>query len=696
MPANSDKEAQLQKGDELGRNECKHLGLIGDGDEPYSIAIANYRCSLSSPCMKRHICTLVGVLMALCLAAPAHAQQQPQELTTGTHFLVGFIHPDRAPGEPLADSSYRIIITAAKGARVAVGSRTFVAEPNLPLEVKLPVTTVINVTSDRPITVVSRQAMLGNGEQSWHLPVTAWGTSYRPFAWWTDRHGLDSASLMYSCAQRLIIAAHNGTKVTVQTLRGTIDTMLDAGQSWLVKENIDTGSYRSTASDPTGLLITATKPIGVVSGHAKTAVLAYPDGLPLTGPYARSANRCRGNLHDAMLPATMGATEFVTVPMIYTPTRERGLDLRDQGIGDDRGDLVRFIALEDSTLVLRINATGAPDTVAILNRGNSWMDTRVEQSTHWRTSRPALCAQYGKSYGHITSQTVRPEDDPSTDAGMPLLMTVPGTDRWTSHASFATFSETFNALSLTVRTSDLPFVRINSIAASQWGKYSVVPGSSFTSMRLVLPHGSYTLTADSSRTFCCWTYGSLDGFQLGRIYGSVAGMDLRLACDDTVHLSLSMQADSAHATALVSSAGAPCSEIAMLYLDDAVNIDWVRRDSTLVMRQLDARKSGSGTVVAISTSGKQRRQEVSFTTSSVEHPTSLHTPLVFQTDDASSIVITNLGDITDDRIRVFSLDGRCLYDAHVAGDLVTIPAQLFRAGLHIVYVNKYVVSFLIL
>ncbi|MFM8770834.1 MAG: IgGFc-binding protein, partial [Candidatus Kapaibacterium sp.] len=544
--------------------------------------------------MKRHICTLVGVLMALCLLAPVYAQQQSHELTTGTHFLVGFIHPDRAPGEPLADSSYRIIITAAKGARVAVGSRMFTAEPNLPLEVKLPVTSVINVTSDRPITVVSRQAMLGNGEQSWHLPVSAWGTSYRPFAWWTDRYGLDSASLVYSSAQRLIIAAHDETKVTAQTLRGTIDTILNAGQSWLVREDIDTGSYRSTASDPTGLLITATKPIGVVSGHTKAAVLAYPDGLPMTGPYARSANRCRGNLQDAMLPATMGGTEFVTVPMIYTPTRERGLDLRDQGIGDDRGDVVRFVALEDSTVVIRMTPTGNPDTAAILGRGNSWMDTHVEQATAWRTSRPVLCAQYGKSYGHITSQTVRPEDDPSTDAGMPLLMTVPGTDRWTSHATLQTFSETFNALSLVVRTADLPYVRINNIVASSWGKHSALAGSPFTTMRLVLPHGAYTVAADSGRTFCCWTYGSLDGFQLGRIYGSVAGMDMRNACPDSVSLSVNIAPDSATAVASVSSSNTPCSEIAMLYLDDAVNIDWERRDSVVVMRHRDTRSSARG------------------------------------------------------------------------------------------------------
>lgn len=646
--------------------------------------------------MKRRICTLVGLLTVLCLAGGAHAQQQPQELTTGTHFLVGFIHPDRAAGEPLADSSYRIIVSAAKGARVSVGSRVFTVEPNLPLEVKLPIATVVDVTSDRPITVVSRQAMLGNGEQSWHLPVAAWGTSYHAFAWWTDRHGLDSASLVYSAAQRLIIAAHDRTKVTVQTLRGTIDTMLDAGQWWLVKEGIDTSSYRTAASDPTGLLINATKPIGVVSGHAKAAVLAYPDGLPMTGPYARPANRCRGTLQDAMLPTTMGGTEFVTVPMIYTPTRERGLDLQDQGVGDDRGDVVRIVALEDSTMVVRMNSAGVPDTVALLARGDSWMDTRVEQSTLWRTSHPALCAQYGKSYGHITSQTVRPEDDPSTDAGMPLLMIVPGTDRWTQRASLQTFSETFNALSLTLRTEDLPFVRINNIAASSWGKHSAIAGSPYTTMRLILTHGAYTITADSGRVFSCWTYGSLDGFQLGRIYGSVAGMDLRNTCTDSVSLSVNVSTDSATATASVGSLAMPCSDVAMLYLDDAVNIDWERRDTLIVMRHRDKRSSASGNVVAVSTSGRRVTSPVSFAVSGVSDESGKNAARVYHDRAMNAIVISNIGNHRDDHIAVFTLDGKCLYEAAVSADPTIIPAYFFRAGMHLVRVKKFTIAFLMM
>ncbi|MEY3386895.1 MAG: hypothetical protein RIR53_1706, partial [Bacteroidota bacterium] len=89
------------------------------------------------------------------------------ELTTGTHFYVGFIHPDRAAGEPLPDSCYRVVIHARQTCMVTVDSRTLRAEAGQPLIVKLPVKDVVEVTSTRPISVFSHQDLDGNGEQSW-------------------------------------------------------------------------------------------------------------------------------------------------------------------------------------------------------------------------------------------------------------------------------------------------------------------------------------------------------------------------------------------------------------------------------------------------------------------------------------------------------------------------------------------------
>ncbi len=638
--------------------------------------------------MTRHICTLIVILFSVLRVSLEATENGSTELTTGTRFLVGFIHPDRAPGEPLPDSAYRVLIHASLGASITVDGRNVTIEPGVTAEIKLPVSTVVDVRSDRPVSVWSRQSMNGNGEQSLHLPVSAWDKYYRAFAWWTDRHGLDSASMNYSSAKRLIIAAYDSTLVTVETRNGTIDTTLNAGQWWLVSERIDTSSIRSVESDPTGLLISASRPIGVVSGHAKAGVLAYPDGLPMTGPYARAANRCRGNLHDAMFPASMAGTEFVTVPMSYTPTRERGLDLRDQGIGDDRGDVIRFVALSDSTVIHRVDSTGVALPVANLSKGASWMDTRSEHPTFWRTSRPALCAHYGKSYGHITSQTVRPEDDPSTDAGMPLLMMVPDIDRWTTSAHLRAYAETFNAISLVMRTVDVAAIRINGKPTPSTARVITVPGTPFSSLRLTLPQGAYTIRSISDRPFVCWTYGSLDGFQLGQIYGSLSSVDTRRRCGDSVDVTVRYFGDSAIATASVVNSGQACSEIAMLYLENGANLTSSLQNGELSIQRLDARIQGRGQVVGVSTSGYVTRRSLDFPTTSVlADKVTSHFGIRYH-PASNSVVISGITGVGQSRLSVFTVRGECIHESSFTGDSVEIVVPSIAPGVYFVVVNN--------
>ncbi len=646
--------------------------------------------------MTRHFCTLAVALLLLVHKSVAATDDGQTELANGTRFLVGFIHPDRAPGEPLPDSAYRVLVYASKGASITVDGRMITIDPGATAEVKLPVSTVVDIRSDRPVSVWSRQAMNGNGEQSLHLPVASWGAEYRAFAWWNDRHGLDSLSMKYSSAKRLIIAAYDSTRVSVETCDGTIDTILNADEWWLVSERIDTATLRSADSDPTGLLISATHPIGVVSGHAKAGVLAYPDGLPMTGPYARPANRCRGNLHDAMLPTSMAGTEFVTVPMSYTPTRERGLDLRDQGIGDDRGDVIRFVALSDSTVISRVDSTGNTVPMCVLKKGASWMDTRFEHATVWRSSQPVLCAHYGKSYGHITSQTTRPEDDPSTDAGMPLLMTVPGVDRWVTSAHVTAYAETYNAVSLVARTEDLPAIRMGNNRVGSIARANAIPGTSYSYVRITLPQGAQTFSSDSGKMFICWTYGSLDGYQLGRIYGSLASVDTRQPCIDSVDVSVNYSADSATVRGSTIRVGDACSKIAMLYLDNSVNLVSELKDDVLTIRRIDAGVAGRGRAVGVSTSGRTAARVIEFTSTSVAAGTEIGRLEARYSSASGTVLISGINATELCRLSIFTSRGQRVHESFVCGDHVELPLHDLATGLYVVVVNNYVAPLTIL
>ncbi|MEN9281725.1 MAG: IgGFc binding protein [Bacteroidota bacterium] len=647
---------------------------------------ANYPRSVSFPSM-RYICTILAMLSICYLPTTAETDTAP--LTTGTHFVVGFIHPDRAAGEYLRDTAYCVIVTSRFRATVNVGSRVYQTVPDQPLVVYIPAVDQITVSSDMPIQVASRQLLEGNGEQSWHIPVSSWGTEYRAFAWWTDRHGLDSSAIFYSTAKRRIMAAYDDTRVTVETLHGIIDSVLQAGESWLVSEQLDTAMLRMTSSDPTGLAIRASKPIGVVSGHSKAAVLAYPDALPASGPYARSANRCRGNLHDAMLPVSMAGTMFVTVPIIYTPTRDRGLDLRDQGIGDDRGDVVRFIALEDSTTITATTSKSF-DTVVTIDKGQTWLASRVEEPTLWQTSRPALCAQYGKSYGHITSQATRPEDDPSTDAGMPLLMAVPDVRRWVNHATVYSPLETFNAISVVTLTSSIDSVRIDGKALTSLSRPSRIDRTPYSTITVIVPGGTHHVSANSGTTFGCWTYGSLDGYQLGRIYGSSAGFDLRTACDDSLVIDLVYSSGMIKASVGIESSTDPCSKLALLYVDQASNVSWQRNQNVIDISQSDVSKQSSGEVVAVTTSGRLKREPFVLSTTSTSHADELHSLRAQYVRSTNEIVIDNLFDHIGATLSLYSLQGECYFRAVVSHQQHRIPIVNVAPGLVIVHVNNSV------
>lgn len=642
-------------------------------------------------------------LIAFCIvstvatAVAFNANDAQHELTTGTHFRVGFIHPDRAPGEPPGNNGYCVVIHAQQQATVRVGTQNLVVDPGKPEVICLPQIDVVEISSNRPISVTTYQDMLGNGEQSWHLPTSAWGLRYRAFSWWTDRHGLDSASMQYSTGKRLVIANEDETRVTVESAGELRDTVLNAGEFWLVSEVTDTTRLRTAASDPTGLAITANKLIGVIAGHSKAAVLAYPDGLPMTGPYARAANRCRGNLQDAMLPETMAGTEFVTVPVRYTPTRERGLDLSNQGIGDDRGDVVRFIAFHDSTVISRVLEDGNLQTDTIIDAGQTYSVLRAETATVWRSSRPVHVAQYGKSYGRITSQATLPEDDPTTDAGMPVMMMVPPVDRWVSQAMIQARPDLFNVVAVAVRSVDVQHLRFQNKPITSVARPAVIQGTPYSMLSVIVPAGSFTITADSAKRFACWTYGSLDGFQLGKIYGSAASVDVRRDCADSIDLTYDL--DTASGQIIVNASMAwktdTCSSLAMLYVDnDVSDLQWQRNGPFILIRRSSPNASVRCTVVAVSTSGRRDTLMIEEAITSIAQNGVLSEPVSVHPNPIGDVTsVTNLAGLTGRRLSIQSLCGNEVYSSLIESDAMSISTAAFTPGVYVLAVGRYLRMF---
>lgn len=617
-------------------------------------------------------------------------------LTEGLAFRVAAIVPQPAAAETLPPNSFLLVLSSRKGARVSVdGAATVDVAPNDVTIVRIQdLDAVATLRADRPFSVTTYQDLFGNGEQAWHLPTYAWGTSYRPFQWWQDSYGLYGL-ITWNVAEMRILAGESGATVTIHDALSDRSEQLAAYGSTTVQEFFEDPGTRDVLSDPTGRLVTSDHPIAVISGHPKAAVLRFPEGLPPIGEYARPASRSRGNLHDAMLPTDYASTEFVTVPLLYTPTRIRGFMLEEQGIEDDHGDVIRFIALEDSTVISSVSDTVEDHVDTIMDAGDAWYAPRVEQARHWRSNKPVLCAQYGKSFGRIISQADRPDLDPSVDAGQPLLMNVPSVSQWTDHATFLAHSETSNFVNIACRADDADHIQINGRPITKALRRHTVASTQYVSFSGMISAGTTTVHATAPNIrFGVWTYGSLDGLQLGKIYGAVASMDLALPCDDSIVISQETTADS-----IVFSCGAitrpgsdndTCAKIAMAYLDKFLGGTAAVSDSSVIVRRATPTTMVDGVVVFVTRSGRYLRRpfHLDGTTSVADDTVSSFTVSPIPVNDVltirrsaamSAVVEVEIHSITGER--VLALQG-------VSSELISIDCSALTPGIYVLMVGS--------
>jgi hypothetical protein len=537
-------------------------------------------------------------------------------LTEGTSFMVAFPQVWAAATEKPLPNPVRIIVAARDTTRVTVRSvdtvggsfvyKDLIVEAGSSSSVVVPAAflatssevitpTGIEITADRPVTVTTSIAWLGNGERSIHLPTAAWDTSYRSMNFWQDAYGTPG-QVKERPAQILIIAAHDRTQVTYipsidteggddapSTAKSQARTVtLDRGETFLIRGKIDGTKTRDGSYDLTGTKITSTKPVAVISGHTKGAIMRFPNVLPPVGAFAADAHFVRNNVHETMTPDVMAGTEFVTVPCRYTPTRRTGQASAEYGIDDDRGDVIRIIALEDNTLVERyLPNQGRWMTERTLQAGQTTYATATEAATVWRTSKPAHCYQFGKSWGFVVPPPVvgtepddRTQGHPTVEAGMPMLMSVPPTDRWIDQAVFDNESGMDNFLNVAYRAADSSSIVINGTAITEYpaNTRSVIAGTDFGFVRLAMASDRYRIhTTKPGVRFAAWNYGSLDGLQQGRAYGHTLGMDMSRSCNDS--LTIAIDGSCGEGSGTITLVGGECARFFDVTSTDAENAE---------------------------------------------------------------------------------------------------------------------------
>ena len=615
--------------------------------------------------MKRFL-PLVLALFSI-FNATAQNSQNKLNLTEGTRYMVSFPQVQASPSEKPMPQPMQLFISSKVKTKVRVQTpagindnpridREYSVEANKVLKISIPIGYMnqlsqtragygILVTSTKPISVSTYQAWMGNGELARHLPIESWGKTYYSMNMYQDRYGTEGGGYKYRPSQILIIAAKDNTVVTYTPTwdteggndmpgarKGESQTItLEKGETYLIKGKIDENYNKEWVTDLSGTLIRSNKPIGIVSGHVKVAILRYPDELPPTGMFRAEAHFVRNNVHDVMLPIEMSGTKFVTIPSMYTPLRNQGAGQAgaEIGIEDDRGDVVRIVALEDDTKVLSMRQDGSGlKAERTLRRGESHLVTSLTETVYWETSKPVLVSQYGKSYAKVLPPIIKKpiegtQGHPTVESGMPMMEYVPSVDRWTNYGVFHSPEGMDNFFNIVFTMADVGKIKIDGRALSSafGGAMRPIQGTPYATIRTPIGTGDHNIeSTDPKIRWSAWNYGSLDGLQQGRAYGTPISVDLSIPCDDSLEIESKIICGDVEGKVKLLPENSTCAQFFAFIVEDETNftleanIDELTdvKEFPFTLKVIDKKKPAYAKVRVITRSGNWIEKEFTY------------------------------------------------------------------------------------
>lgn len=277
----------------------------------------------------------------------------------------------------------------------------------------------IEVTSTEPVSVYCYNSRTYTSDGYLALPVGAWGTQYVTANYYLDHYTpLDSndvGKLGCSVAPRggefAVLASENNTVVSVYPKTLTV-TGIRPGEiltRTLMKGEIlqvqDGDSVRG-GSDITGSVVVADKPVGLLSGHVRTAIPWIYD--------------TKDHLIEMIPPREMLSDHHIVVPF----GGRRG------------GDLVRVITSEPGTTTVTVStADGVGDTTLQMSGIGLFMEYDLQQVAVITSTRPVLVVQYSRSN---LADPNNKDPEKLANSFDPNMVVVTPTDQYVNAAVFQT------------------------------------------------------------------------------------------------------------------------------------------------------------------------------------------------------------------------------------------------------------------
>jgi hypothetical protein len=530
----------------------------------------------------------------------------------------------------------------------------------------------IRVTADDPISVSVYLSYQWTGEAFKVIPSEFAGKEYFTLNLYQDQL---TQSGEIRPPQILIVSLEDNTKITYMPTATTVkgitkgskgSVTLMKGQTFLILGSPQKGLSQDITTDLTGTYISSTKPINVISGHTKAAFPRYQfTFLGRNGGFMRNA------LIETMPPVEQLGTQYVSAPFKYS-NRPRGK------IHDDAGDLIRFVATEDGTIISqnRKDGGGMTQISPILKKQQYYDIVNQESAAFYSSNKKVLVGQYGKTWwsGAVTPTTKSGDDQPQNPSnnGQGQLTVLTPLDHWTDYAAWRSPYLIDNFIYITFETKYINYLYIatgndkpqkfsarfaNSIKYIEGSPYAYITESIAGGDHYII--GDYTDASKKEKAvFAAYAYGNWDRSKDGFAYGYPVGFTYNAPCDDTLVVKDSIICGNIVGNADVTPKISECAFIYNLLPSELDNYDFAldpnyksgqSKEANFYLNIIDARKPAHGKIKTMTKSGISIYKEYDYKPELIDvTPKLVDYKLLQEKDSVCSLFLTvsNVGDTT--------------------------------------------------
>lgn len=379
--------------------------------------------------------TLIYITLVLYSILPILAENtENNKLSSyeGLHFMVGFMENESNIAEPNKLLEQKIFVSSSSNATLSVkfGSLSpvqYKVNPNEVLTInvsrayentvsEVPQRNLVEITSDFPIAVYAYSTIPRSSDSYAVIPISNWGTEYVAVSLPNDQYNkktLDSIKdFTPRSSQFMVMAAYDNTKVTIipssltrqiKQIDQSYDVILQKGQCYLVQS----WQYARGAGDLTGSIVRADKPVGMLSGHVRSALM---QGFIEQPPDSKD------HLIEMLMPTSAWGNTFVTIPF---------------GTNPSFGDFFKVVT-KDLNVVIDIETENNKQEVRLYDN-KVFELAGLKEPALWRASAPIQIAQFMYRTGDTSEGFFY---DPS-------LLIIPPVEQFVNRIMFNTPDESF-------------------------------------------------------------------------------------------------------------------------------------------------------------------------------------------------------------------------------------------------------------